>query len=39
VQAQARVERAIEPKALMTGEDSGSFYLTQPPPQVAAGAS
>lgn len=31
VQAQARVERAIEPKALMTGEDSGSFYLAQLP--------
>jgi hypothetical protein len=39
VQAQARVERAIEPKALMTGEDSGSCYLAQLPPQVAAGAT
>jgi hypothetical protein len=31
VKAQARVERAIEPAARMTGEDSGSFYLAQLP--------
>jgi len=31
VKAQARVERAIEQAARMTGEDSGSFYLAQLP--------
>ena len=29
VRAQARVERAVSPAAIMVGEDSGSFYLAQ----------